>query len=72
MVAQISKRKQTEDLKTFDYIKLLCSYIDPKRAQEAFFEGEKSEVGDDDFYAQMKEMDPNFNPEEYKDVLESL
>lgn len=72
MVAQISKRRQVEDLRMFDYIKLLCSYIDPKRAQAAFFEGERSEVSDDEFYGQMKEMDPNFDPEEYKEVLESL
>ncbi len=72
MIAQVSKRKQLDDAKVFDYLKLLCSYIDPKRAQEAFFEGEKSEVTDDDFFAQMKEMDPNFDPSEYKEVLESL
>jgi hypothetical protein len=70
IAGQISKRKQADEDRLFDKVKLLCSFIDPKRAQHAFFDGEKIES--EGFMDDMKAMDPNFDPKEYEEILESI
>lgn len=72
LMAQIQKRRQSEEARMFDNIKLVCSFIDPDRAKKVFTEGDRVEVSDDDFFAEMKAMDQNFDSAEYKEILVNM
>lgn len=64
----IMKSKKADFDLGFDNVKLICSFIDPKRAKDMFTEAERSD--NSGFMADLAKLDPNFNPEEYADVLD--
>lgn len=72
ILSQARKRKNSEDERTYDLVKLICSFIDADRAKKLFTEGERVEVDDSDFLAQMKEIDPNFDTKEYVEILKDM
>lgn len=51
-------------------MKLLCTFINPKAAKAVFTEGEKSES--EGFFDDLKSLNPNFNPDDYKKDFEAL
>ena len=61
-----SKRREQD----MDLVKLLCSFIDPKRAKDMFSQAEVSES--EGFMDDIKKMDPNFVEEDYEAVLKDL
>jgi hypothetical protein len=49
---------------------MLCTFINPKMAQDVFKEREQSIS--DGFLDDLKKLDPNFDPSKYDDVLEAM
>lgn len=68
--AHIQRGKQIQNKEIFDYVKLVCTFINPTAAAKVFTEGEKSES--DGFFDDLKALNPKFNPDDYKKDFEAL
>lgn len=68
LYSHVKRRQLLDQDKEEGYAKLLCTFINPKAAEKAFKEKEVSESAG--FVDDLKELFPNFNPDDYKDVLE--
>ena len=52
-------------------LKILCSFINPEAAKEVFG-GDKEKVESENFFDDMKAMDPNFDESQYREILDAL
>lgn len=67
MYKHIKESERRGDEKLLEAVKLICSYIDPKRAYEQF--GTKEVTDNVGFFDDLKALDPNFDPKNFDDVL---
>ena len=68
MYAQVRKDEKKQYDMSYNLVKLVCSFINPERAQRMFTEGEH--INNEGFAEDLKSFDPNFKEDTYSDVLE--
>lgn len=69
LFGHIVKEKREERAFLTDMVKLLCAMINPEGAKKVFSREDETIIGDSDFEANIKSLDPHFNFNAVKDLL---
>jgi hypothetical protein len=68
--SHIKRLRKVEAEERMSALRLICTFINPKAAKEVF--GEREIVESSGFFEDLKSMDPNFNPDEYDEILRDM
>jgi hypothetical protein len=69
MYTRLKKHEEARHKDMYDLAKLICSFINPKGAAE-HFSAKPESVENVGFYDDLKAIDPNFDADNYADMLE--
>jgi hypothetical protein len=67
--AHLKKYERRRHKEMYDFVKLVCSFINPTAA-ESYFSVKPESVENTGFAADLKKLDPNFDESKYSEVLE--
>jgi hypothetical protein len=68
--SHVKRREIIEAERASGLVRTICTFINPKMAKDIFDTGEVSD--NSGFIEDLKKINPNFNSDEYNDVIDSM